>query len=231
MTISTSLNFQKHGSLSIPVNFHALYSYVKLTGGSVLKQKQSSNLYTSMIIYSNNDLIYTKSNFNQTIYSYPVSSLYKNKDNADKEIKMSFNKIVKEIYLSNFCPFVILKSYQELLDASSKFKKNKIKLIYFICQTISKNTYQCEGEQQPYEKIANLFFMNNHFIEARDSYHKFLKLNPKDFKATYNYALCHYKLNHPLKALSSFQKAASIKRTLDTDYWISKIMNNQKLTL
>ncbi|HEX8931670.1 MAG TPA: hypothetical protein VF810_00765, partial [Patescibacteria group bacterium] len=99
-------------------------------------------------------------------------------------------------------------------------KKTEIYLI----DAISK-----DHSQMAYERLSTLYLKNNNFLQAKKVLEQGIKYFPKDQKLYLYLAYSEYNLNNRNRALILAQKAYELLPSVESQYILDQITNNQKI--
>lgn len=110
------------------------------------------------------------------------------------------------------------------LSAAYFMKGDLKKTEIYLIDAISK-----DHSQMAYERLSTLYLKNNNFLQAKKVLEQGIKYFPKDQKLYLYLAYSEYNLNNRNRALILAQKAYELLPSVESQYILDQITNNQKI--
>jgi tetratricopeptide (TPR) repeat protein len=214
-----------HGSFSMMVNFHAIGSYFKNSGGDSFLQTSRKGIKTSVFAsgFTFKEMPETALAINEWVEGFSPSDYFTlHRRMSDSFQECALETIASHMQLAGWDPHIYLKltgRVASLIDQSDS------DTIQFMAQNMPKmaaNYYHMPKTECILFEIGVFFHAIKRFDEAEKYY---LMAHPyvgDQFGLFYNLALCQHHLEKNDSALESFKKALSLDATSkETEEWIT----------
>ncbi len=214
-----------HGSFSMMVNFHAIGSYFKNSGGDSFLQTPRKGIKTSVFAsgFTFNEMPETALAINEWVEGFSPSDYFTlHRRMSDSFQECALETIASHMQLAGWDPHIYLKltgRVASLIDQSDS------DTIQFMAQNMPKmaaNYYHMPKTECILFEIGVFFHAIKRYDEAEKYY---LLANPyvgEQFGLFYNLALCQHHLEKNDKALENFKHALSLDATSkETEEWIT----------
>ncbi len=220
-----SLSF--HGSFSLMVNFHAIATYFKSTGGDYFLQTSRRGIKTSVFCYG-----FQLQNMPETTMAIqehvedfaPTDYFTLHRRMSDTFQTCDLDTIAAHLQLAKWDPHIYLKLSNHIISLIEKADKTTIEFMASNMHKIAANYYYMPKSECILFEIAVFFHAIKRYAEALKYYQQASQFIGEQFSLFYNMALCQQSLGMTEDALKNFKEAARLDpQSKEAADWISHL--------
>ena len=218
-----------HGSFSMMVNFHAIASYFKNSGGDAFLQTPRKGIRTSIFTsgFKLDDLPDTKTAVIEWIEKMSPSHYF----TLHSRVRDHFNEydldtLAAHMEFTRWDPHIYLKLSAKIASLVPTASPETIGFISKNLHQLASNYYHMPKVECVLFEIGMFFHAVKNYTLALDYYAQACPYIGEQFGLFYNMALCEYYSNNPVNALVHFKHALSLDpSSQETIEWIALTEN------
>jgi len=216
-----------HGSFSMMVNFHAISSYFKNSGGDAFLQTTRRGIKTSVFAsgFTFDEMPETRIAIDRYVEGLsPADYFTLHRRISDSFQECSLDTIASHMQLAGWDPHIYLKLANRVTSLVDEADSDTINIMASCMPKMAANYYHMPKSECILFEIGVFF----HAIKRYDDAIKYYQLAEpyvgEQFGLFYNLALCQHHLNHHEAALVNFKRALQIdSSSKETQDWVEHL--------
>ncbi len=216
-----------HGSFSMMVNFHAIATYFKNSGGDYFLQTPRKGIKTS--VFYTEALAHTMPETRVAIEKYveglsPADYFTLHRRMSDAFQECSLDTIAAHLNFTGWDPHIYLKLASRVNSLVGESDADTVNFIANNLHKMAANYYYMPKSDCVLFEIAVYFHSIKRYDDALKYYLEAKKFVGEQFGLYYNLALCQHHLGHNADALENFKQALKQdENSKETQEWVTYI--------